>query len=279
MKKVFLVIVLVACYSIASFAQEDIDITSMTHDVSGMSEAEVQAGWSTSSTRSNSVVTNSFFSNWFVSAGLTGTAFYAYNEPDGVSKSPFKSFRNSLGLSVAVGKWFTPVLGLRTKLSGFWGKSQFTTTGSTNYKYLALHEQILCNVTNLFYGYDPNRLYNLIPYIGFGLNHNMSYDADIVGVSCGILNTFKLTDRINLNIDLNYNAQNKALAARKLSYKSYSLEFAISYNIGNSKWKKAPDVEAIREMYQMEIDAINAQLQDEQQENEVLRQQLQEKNE
>ena len=55
---------------------------------------------------------------------------------------------------------------------------------------------------------------------------------------------------------------------------AYALEVGVTYNIGKNKWKKTPDVEAIHEMYQMEIDAINAQLEDERTENESLRQQL-----
>ena len=57
------------------------------------------------------------------------------------------------------------------------------------------------------------------------------------------------------------------------------MEIGLSYNIGGGKWKKAPDAEALHEMYQMEIEAINAQLEDERMENENLRQQLESKGE
>ena len=104
---------------------------------------------------------------------------------------------------------------------------------------------------------------------------NISYNDNTLGISFGLLNTFRLSDKVSLNLDLNYNkpVSDNHLSPYVLHY-SYNLEFGITYNIGKSKWKKAPDVEAIHEMYQMEIDAINAQLHDEQQENEQLRQQL-----
>lgn len=257
----------------ASFAQEDIDITAIASEES---EAEAQSGWSTTTTRHNSVVTNSFFSNWFVSAGIAGSSFFGENEPEGTSGSPFKSFRNNLGLSIATGKWFTPGIGLRLKLNGLWGKGligEQAVEGS--FKYLTLQVQTLFNFSNLFKGYNPTRLYNFIPYAGYGLMRNISYNDNTLGISFGLLNTFRLSDKVSLNLDLNYNkpVSDNHLSPYVLHY-SYNLEFGITYNIGKSKWKKAPDVEAIHEMYQMEIDAINAQLFDEQLENEQLRQQL-----
>ena len=69
-------------------------------------------------------VMNSFWSNWFVEANASYTAFYSNEEKSlGYAKSPLEHFRRSYGLSFAIGKRFTPVLGLRTKISGFWGKS------------------------------------------------------------------------------------------------------------------------------------------------------------
>ena len=71
-----------------------------------------------------SVATNSFWSNWFVQANVVGTAFYSNQERGwDLDKSPFKGFRNNLGFSVALGKWFTPGLGLRTKFNGVWGRT------------------------------------------------------------------------------------------------------------------------------------------------------------
>lgn len=269
-----LIITLFALFvSCASFAQDDIDISAIAD---GTSEAEAQSGWNTATTRNNSVVTNSFFSNWFVSAGIAGSSFFGENEPEGTSGSPFKSFRNNLGLSLSMGKWFTPGIGLRMKFNGIWGKGligEQAVEGS--FKYLTLQVQTMFNLSNLFKGYNPTRLYNFIPYAGYGLMRNISYNDNTLGFGFGLLNTFRLSDRVSLNVDFNYNkpVSDNHLSPYVLHY-SYNLEFGITYDIGKSKWKKAPDVESIHEMYQMEIEAINAQLQDEQQENERLRQQL-----
>ena len=70
-----------------------------------------------------SVATNSFWSNWFIQGNLAGSAFWGNQEVgNDFAKSPFEGFRNNLGFSVAVGKWFTPGLGLRTKFNGVWGR-------------------------------------------------------------------------------------------------------------------------------------------------------------
>ena len=70
-----------------------------------------------------SIATNSFGSNWFVQAGLDWNAWYSAEERGhDLSKSPFKKFRSNPGISLAFGKWFTPGIGLRTKIQGFWGK-------------------------------------------------------------------------------------------------------------------------------------------------------------
>ena len=239
-----------------------------------VSGAQDDSGWTAVTSRDNSVATNSFFSNWFISATVAGTVFHADNEPEVLSDSPFKSFRNNVNLSFAVGKWFTPGMGLRTKVSGFWGKNVVSDNADANViKYLTLQENLLFNLSNILYGYNPQRTYNMIPYLGFGFMRNISHNHNSMCYSFGLLNSFRLSDRVALVIDVNYNrSQKTSLTLVPLS--AYALEVGITYNIGKAKWKKTPDVEAIHEMYQMEIDAINAQLEDERTENDSLRQQL-----
>ncbi|MBL6467822.1 MAG: OmpA family protein, partial [Prevotellamassilia sp.] len=73
-------------------------------------------------TKKYSVATNSFWANWFVSAGVSGTANYTSQEKSGISGNPFSDKRGSIGFTVAVGKWFTPGIGLRTKFDAIKGK-------------------------------------------------------------------------------------------------------------------------------------------------------------
>ena len=84
-----------------------------------------------------SVATNSFGSNWFVQIGGAWNVWYSSQEHGaGLSKSPFKSFRAGPSAAIAVGKWFTPGVGLRTKLQGIWGKQvKWTEDASGSNKY------------------------------------------------------------------------------------------------------------------------------------------------
>ena len=98
------------------------------------------------------VATNSFWSNWFVQANVVGTAFWGNQEvQNNFEKSPLKGFRNNLGFSVAIGKWFTPGIGLRTKFNGIWGRTVISQDKKTNAnKYWTLNEQVLFNLSNTF---------------------------------------------------------------------------------------------------------------------------------
>ena len=58
-----------------------------------------------------SVATNSFWANWFVSAGIEANGSYTSQE-NCCNKNPFSVDRGTLGFNVAVGKWFTPSIGL-----------------------------------------------------------------------------------------------------------------------------------------------------------------------
>lgn len=233
-----------------------------------------------------SVATNSFWSNWFVQANLSASAFYS-NEEYGrnLSLRPWKGFRNNLGLSVAVGKWFTPGLGLRTKLNGFWGRSIISDDSKTNAnKYWTLNEQVLFNLSNLFYGYNETRIWNLIPYAGAGLSRNMSYNKYAFGLSAGILNTFRINDKLAANVELAYGIfspdfsgiteqriQKGGINKLKNKDHQFSLEVGLTYNLGKTRWNKTPDVDAIKALSQGQIDALNAQLSDAQAENTKLK--------
>ena len=257
MKKLFLMLA-VASLSLNAMAQED-------------------------PTEKYSVSTNSFWSNWFISADVMYGAFYTNEEADAnFSKSPLKSFRSNIGASVAIGKWFTPGFGLRTKFQGIWGRNVQTEDASTNaVKFWNLQEQALFNLSNMFCGYSETRVWNFIPYFGFGAVRNMSDNIYADNVSVGILNTWKLSKRVLLNLDVNFNVANDYDAFRaangfvannygssiKNSDRFFAAELGLTFNLGKCTWNKTPDVDAIKALSQGQIDALNAQLTDAQSEN------------
>lgn len=281
MKKLILMLAVFA--STTAMAQEDIEDMGQSYD----SSASVPAN-------KHSVATNSFWSNWFVQGNVGMSSFRASQEKDwGYSKSLFKDFRSSAGVSLALGKWFTPSLGLRTKLNGFWGRSIISKNKSDNEsKYWTLQEQVLVNLSNMLYGYNPTRLYSFIPYVGAGVMRSMTYNEYAGGISLGLLNTFRLSDRVALNLDINYGIYEEngdgmvwdgeytghdiiiGKQDRHSHDKVFNIEVGITYNIGKKRFKSVPDEDAIRELTEGQIDAINAQLEDMKAENERLQQEL-----
>ena len=246
-------------------------------------------------TEKYSVATNSFWSNWFVQGNLVGTAFWGGQEvQNNFSKSPLKGFRNNLGFSVAIGKWFTPGIGLRTKFNGIWGRTIKSENKKDNAsKYWALNEQVMFNLSNMILGYNENRLWDLIPYASVGIERNMTYNRYSPAWGIGILNEFKLSNKFAINLDINYNLfMNRSdgrdgLLAGAKPYKNRSfkglianhdrtlnVEVGITYNLGKATWSKTPDVEAIKALSQGQIDALNAQLADANAENARLQKQI-----
>ena len=234
-------------------------------------------------TEKYSVATNSFWSNWFVQGGVQWTAFYSSLEHGfDTSNNPFKSFRSNPQASVAIGKWFTPGLGLRTKVSGIWGKAN-----GDSFKYWNAQEQVLFNLSNMFCGYNPKRVYNCIPFAGAGFARNMSSDMYAMGMSIGLLNEFNINKRVAINLELGWNRLENDFYSEGHanngprgwdSHDNYLYaELGLTLSIGKTGWAKVPDVDAIKALSQSQIDALNAQLADSKSENDRLKAMLNEK--
>lgn len=277
MKKLFLMLA-VASLSLNAMAQED-------------------------PTEKYSVSTNSFWSNWFIQTNLNWSSYTVGTH--GLFAAPFKKFPMGSGkdescahgftapsLSIAVGKWFTPGIGLRTKANFGWeGK----VGNSDAAMLLSVNEQVLFNFHNLFGGYDENRVWNFIPYVGAGLAHTFSTPdgmgkAGTYTFSAGILNTFKISKKVALNLELGYANYGKEICAYKNTdnfvgaaqggimpkhrLNQLSIEVGATFNLGKGTWNKTPDVDAIKALSQGQIDALNAQLTDAQAENARLKDML-----
>lgn len=237
-------------------------------------------------TEKYSVATNSFGSNWFIQVGADWNAWYSAEEHgQGLSRSPFKDFRSNAGLALAVGKWFTPGIGLRTKLQGFWGKQVYDpatkTTGNDN-KYWLLNEHIMFNMSNLICGYNENRVWNLIPFVGGGIGRTMTHNLYSMDLSAGIQSTWKLSKHLNIYLEGGWNRIESdidgGVEGERRGWDSHDnnlyAEIGLTFNLGKSTWKKTPDVEAINALHQSELDALNAKLNDANAENDRLKNML-----
>ncbi len=227
-----------------------------------------------------SVATNSFWSNWFIQANFNWSAFYSSQEHgNGLASSPVESFRSTPNFSVALGKWFTPGLGLRTKFYGIWGRNVQTTEDKHSYKYWDLQEQAIFNLSNLFCGYNPTRVWNLSVFAGAGVERDMSDNCYGLAYSVGLLSQWYVSQRVAINLEGGW-----LIKEHDTDYDGYygdyrhSLwdkhdnqlyaEVGLTINLGKTLgWSKVPDVDAIKALSQAQIDALNAQLADANAEN------------
>lgn len=237
-----------------------------------------------------SVATASFWDNWFVQGGLSLSSFYGdYSNTLGYSLpgSIVSDYRVGANISLAAGKWFTPGLGLRTKWSGIWGRTVVGTDRKTNAsKYWTLSEQALFNVTNMVMGCDNSRQWDVIPYLSAGFGRNTTYSTWAMGLGAGLMGQYHLNPKMSLGLDLlwmayepDFDGTGGALAQTGIKSKDkvLTLEVSFTYNLGTRGFEPVPDVDALRVLSESQIDALNAQLADEQAENERLRKQIEEK--
>lgn len=234
------------------------------------------------------VVTNSFWSNWYVSAGGEFNASYSSQEAHGLSGNPFSSRRGTFGFDAAVGKWFTPGIGLRTKFQGLWAKQVNGEHSHPAYKYWNIHEDVTFNLSNLLFGYNETRLWNFIPYVGIGVGRNTdAHSNSDITYNAGLLNNFRIGNRVSLFLDVfalvaegsfdgarqDEWAHHEKKAARHWD-KMVGAAVGVTFHLGKHTWKKAPDMDALMAMNQEQLEAVNASLHDQQEENARLREML-----
>lgn len=163
------------------------------------------------------VLTNGFWDNWFISAGGGGEILFGNHDQLGKFEN-----RISPTFNVALGKWFTPGLGLRMQYSGFQARGYTTdanngyvvykttqVAGRNDYKqkfhYMNLHGDVLFNLNALFGGYNPKRVYEIIPYLGAGFTYSYTakpHHQKTMAVNAGIINRFRVSSALDINIEL-----------------------------------------------------------------------------
>jgi len=162
------------------------------------------------------VETNRFWDNWFISMG--GGAQMYFGDHD---RQMSFGDRLSPALDIAVGKWFTPGIGVRVMYSGLSLKGATQNNIHSNGKpingkpqqgywlkeqeidFFNLHGDVLFNLSNLFCGYSETRFWNCSPYVGVGWMRAWEHPSSReVSANLGILNSFRVSPAIDINLDL-----------------------------------------------------------------------------
>lgn len=138
-------------------------------------------------------LTNRFGDNWFVGVGA------------GVNSWMGKGVDGKVGIAtdVFVGKWLTPSTGIRGGWEGLKNKvvakDGYTACDGT-FNCNTVHMDFLWNLSNAFSGYKETRTWNVIVYPSFAYMRAQSNQE--FGVGGGLLNNFRLCDRVSLYLDL-----------------------------------------------------------------------------
>lgn len=201
--------------------------------------------------------TNKFWDNWFigVGAGVNATA-----------GSNMKFNIGGLAVDANIGKWITPTVGVRAGYRGIKNglklKNGLRTSikdGEWNQHFF--HVDAMWNMLDAIDGYKETRFYKLIPYAQFGLLKLTGNTKDTeLGAGAGLLNTFRLGERVNFFIDVNW------VCARGAIYKVPGKKYAnllagtagLVFNLGRTGWDRHSSVTPVVVPLPFTLDQYNA---------------------
>lgn len=232
-------------------------------------------------TKEHSVVTNSFGSNWFVSANLGASLYHGTTMT--LTKESENIFNHAaFALDLYFGKWHTPGFGWRAGYSGLKMKSFDKTKKNKDWEsvaYLNFHFDAMFNLCNLIGGYKADRVWNVIPYAGLGwAARGMSENngdtngtfankglSGSLAVNAGILQNFRLSNRWAFNVEIGATILRNGFSGKPGNIGHDAMWRAtagLTYNIGRVGWDNAPDVEALQGIYAGMIDDLQSELDD-----------------
>lgn len=228
---------------------------------------------------------NSFWSNWFISAG--GGAQIYFGDHD--RQASFGD-RLSGALDIAVGKWFSPEIGVRLMYSGLSAKGATQkghlahSTGvdvpgkggngywleKSKFNFFNFQIDAMFNASNIIWGYNENRVYNLSPYVGLGVMRVSDKPAETaIAGHFGLLNSFRLTSCLDLNLDIRGTLVNDDFDGEPGGRKGEGLLTAtlgLTYKFSPRGWNRGKNV--IRTVYNTaEIKAMQEKLRQMSEEN------------
>ncbi len=232
-------------------------------------------------TLENRVVTNGFWDNWFVDAGATHLSSYSSQEHGlGLNKNPFWTGRSNWGGELSVGKWATPVFGMRVKGQAYWATQVNSTDASENptYNQYSLSFQPMVNLTNLIGGYKA-RWWEVSLYGGIGFQHNITTNGMSNLLDVGVMNTWNISKRFHINLDVYGRMAERDMdgvsagSGNRVTCRDLQIGFSagVGVNLGKVGWDYAPDMDAILVNHKNQLAALKNSIAIMQAENEVLK--------
>ncbi|MDE6542589.1 MAG: OmpA family protein [Muribaculaceae bacterium] len=209
---------------------------------------------------------NNFSSNWFIT--LQGGV--ANSMTKGIAR-PGVGDRFAPAAGLYVGKYFSPIIGVRAGFDWFQAK------GMNDFKLnnLGAAGDVMLNLTNWWCGYNPDRVFNASIYAGLGgyfntmkvKNEWVNAHHQFLTARAGLLLDFNLSRNFALGLDLRAVGADKSVAELS-NNKSVTGEILVSatYKFNKSTWN-APVVAVVPEFEDCEpikarLQAANARIED-----------------
>lgn len=161
-----------------------------------------------------------------------------------------------------VGYKFAPAFGARIGVSGWQAKGGWVTPEQAyQYKYLQGNLDIMADLSTLFCGFNPNRVFNGYLFAGIGLNHAFDNDEanaldtrtyemqylwqdkqNLVAGRMGLGCDLRLNDRLAINIEGNANILSDKFNSKRAGNCDWQFNVLVGLNIkfGKSYTKTAP---------------------------------------
>ncbi len=146
-----------------------------------------------------------FGDNMYISLGAGTQTFFTdhWNTGDNSGNSKF-----TLAMNFAVGKWFTPYIGGRISAMG--GALHYAwpmqADVMTHMRYFGFYGDMTFNLSNLIWGYNPDRFFSIVPFAGIGYNyafkntgtHEKTYAFPVSG---GLTLNFRLSHYVDFFLE------------------------------------------------------------------------------
>lgn len=174
--------------------------------------------------------------NWFVS--ISGGATVFLGTPLGC-EDLFGRVKPSY--SLAVGKWFTPLVGARVNYSGL----QFKDAQLSTQDYHYIHADLLWNLLGRRYARQEQVCWRLAPFMGVGLVHNATNGNNPFTLSYGILTQYRISKRVSAMLELSNTTTFQDFDGygypNRLGDHMLSLTAGFTFHLGKVGWKRAVD--------------------------------------
>ena len=237
-------------------------------------------------------VTNGFWDNWFLSAGGGAQIYFGQSDTYGDLGK-----RLAPALDISLGKWITPSVGVRFQYSGLkakgWthGELPYSTGTADSQGYfkekfntMNLHADFLWNISNAIGGERTDRFWNISPYVGMGLarSNGNGYDKNELAVTVGMLHNWRLSDALDMNIEMKSMFVNQRFAFTEGSKGVNALgsvTVGLTYKFGKRGFQRASDLVVIEDntQYVEQIAALEGMLAKAEQRRLQLMQQLEDR--